>query len=122
MVKYAATIGGLALAVAFVVIFFIGRSDSQHLTEVAPRVGMSYEELMAMGPRVASQTGVTLGTSRHVVYLLACSGLSSKSALESQATQAGTIARQQHLSDREAVGAVLALAGAGNGREILKGC
>jgi len=122
MMKYLATVGGLALAVAFVVTFFLGRADSQHLTEVAPRVGMSSEELMAVGPRVASQTGVTLGSSRHVVYLLACSGLSSKLLLETQATQAGAMARQQHLSDREAVGAVLAMAGVGDGKNHLKGC
>ena len=42
---------------------------------MAPRVGMSYDDLMALGPRIASTTGVTLGSSRRVVYLLACSGL-----------------------------------------------
>jgi hypothetical protein len=122
MYKHIATVGGIGLAVAFVVVFFIGRTEHKHLTEVAPRVGMSYDELMAMGPRVASQTGATLGTSRHVVYLLACSGLATKSSLEGQATQAGTLAKQQRLSDREAVGAVLAQAGAGAGLASLKGC
>jgi uncharacterized metal-binding protein len=122
MFKHLATVGGLGLAVAFVVIFFIGRTETKHLTEVAPRVGMSYDDLMALGPRIAAQTGVTLGTSRHVVYLLACSGLSSKAALEDHATQAGTLARQQRLSDREAVGAVLAKASSGAGVHSLKGC
>ena len=107
---------------AFVVVFFIGRTETKHLTEVAPRVGMSYDDLMAMGPRVANQTGVTLGSSRRVVYLLACSGQASKSTLETQAVQAGTLAKQQRLSDREAVGAVLAQAGNGAGAEKLKGC
>jgi hypothetical protein len=122
MVKHIASVAGLGLAVAFVVVFFIGRTETKHLTEVAPRVGMSYDDLMAMGPRVASQTGVTLGSSRRVVYLLACSGQASKSTLETQALQAGTLAKQQRLSDREAVVAVLAQAGNANGAEKLKGC
>jgi len=122
MVKYIATIVGLGLAVAFVVIFFVGRTETKHLREVAPGVGMSYDDLMAMGPRIASSTGVTLGTSRHVVYLLACSGMSSKTTLESQAAQASTLAKQQRLSDREAVGAVLATISAGAGAANLKGC
>ena len=111
MAKYIATIVGLGLAVAFVVIFFVGRTESKHLSEVAPRVGMSYDDLMAMGPRIASSTGATLGSSRRVVYLLACSGLSSKATLEVQAVQAGALAKQQRLTDREAVRAVLAKGG-----------
>lgn len=121
MIKHIATVAGVGLAVAFVVVFFVGRSESKHLTEVAPRVGMTYDDLMAMGPRVATQTGATLGTSRHVVYLLACSGQASKSTLENQAVQAGTLARQQRLSDREAVRAVLAQDGRET-TESLKGC
>jgi hypothetical protein len=122
MLKYIATIGGLGLAVAFVVVFFIGRTETKHLTEVAPRVGMSYDDLMAMGPRVAASSGVTLGTSRHVVYLLACSGLSNKLVLEAQAAQATRLARRDRLSDREAVVAVLAQARAGVSASELKGC
>ncbi|MES3013054.1 MAG: hypothetical protein V4750_04880 [Pseudomonadota bacterium] len=122
MAKYIATIVGLGLAVAFVVIFFVGRTETKHLREVAPRVGMSYDDLMAMGPRIASSTGVTLGTSRHVVYLLACSGLSSKTALEAQAAQASALAKQQRLSDREAVRAVLTKGGVNPDVPSLKGC
>ena len=122
MIKSIATVGGLGLATAFVAVFFAGRTETKHLTEVAPRVGMSYDDLMAVGPRVASTTGVTLGTSRHVVYLLACSGQSTKTTLEAQATQAGTLARRQRLSDREAVVAVLDQARPGTGAETLKGC
>ncbi|HWH85005.1 MAG TPA: hypothetical protein VNU71_22500 [Burkholderiaceae bacterium] len=123
MFKYLGTIGGLGLAVAFVVVFFIGRTESKHLTEVAPRMGMSYDELMAMGPRIASATGVTLGTSRHVVYLLACSGLSSKARLEDHAMQATKLAKQRLLSDREAVSAVLeALEGGSAVGTRLKAC
>ena len=122
MAKYIATIVGLGLAVAFVVVFFVGRTETRHLSEVAPRVGMSYDDLMAMGPRIASATGVTLGTSRHVVYLLACSGQSSKATLEAQASQASSLAKQQRLSDREAVRAVLATIGSDAGAANLKGC
>ena len=122
MIKHIATVTGVGLAVAFVAAFFVGRTETKHLTEVAPRVGMSYDDLMAMGPRVATQSGVTLGSSRRVVYLLACSGQASKSTLETQAVQAGTLAKQQRLSDREAVVAVLAQAGRGAGAENLKGC
>ena len=122
MAKYIATIVGLGLTVAFVVIFFVGRTESKHLSEVAPRVGMSYDDLMAMGPRIASSTGATLGSSRHVVYLLACSGLSSKATLEVQAVQAGALAKQQRLTDREAVRAVLAKGGVSAGVPSLKSC
>jgi hypothetical protein len=122
MVKYIATVGGVGLAVAFVAVFFIGRTEGKQLNEVAPRVGMSYDDLMAIGPRVASQTGVTLGTSRHVVYLLACSGAASKATLEGQATQATSLAKQQRLSDREAVSAVLAQSSKGSAADKLKGC
>jgi len=108
MFKHLATVAGIGLTVAFVAVFFVGRTETKHLTEVAPRVGMSYEDLMAMAPRVATQTGVTLGTSRHVVYLLACSGQANKSTLEEQALQASALAKQQRLSDREAVQAVIA--------------
>lgn len=125
MVKYLTTIVALALALAFVIVFFAGRTETQHLGDIAPRVGLSYDDLMAMGPRVASGSGVTLGTSRHVVYLLACSGRSSRATLEAQAAQATSLARQQRLSDREAVIAVLAQTGnadAASGTASLKGC
>jgi hypothetical protein len=122
MIKHIATVTGVGLAVAFVAVFFVGRTETKQLTDVAPRVGMSYDDLMALGPRVATQTGVTLGTSRRVVYLLACSGQASKSTLEAQAVQAGTLALQQHLTDREAVGAVLAQAGSRPATEQLRGC
>ena len=107
MYKHAATVGGVALSVLFVVVFFAGRAETRHLTEVAPRVGMNADDLLAMAPRVASQTGATLGTSRRVVYLLACSGMPSRNTLEEQATLASALAKKQRLSDREAVRAVL---------------
>ena len=114
MAKYIATIIGLGLAVAFVAIFFVGRTETKHLSEVAPRVGMSYDELMALGPRIATSTGVTLGTSRHVVYLLACSGKSEQGdAGSARLRRPVRSRRQKRLSDREAVGAVLATVSSG---------
>ena len=112
MIKHIATITGAGLAVAFVVIFFIGRAETRNLGEVAQRVGMSYDDLMSMGPRIASQSGVTLGTSRRIIYLLACSGLPNQATLERQAIQAGALAVQRRLSNREAVIEVLKQGGA----------
>jgi hypothetical protein len=108
--KYLLPLIGLALSLAFVVIFFSGRGDTRQLAEIAPRVGMSHSALLEMGPRIASSSGATLGTARHVVYLLACSGLATATTLESQATRASSLALQQRLSDREAVVSVLAQA------------
>ena len=122
MVKHIAAVGAVGLAVAFVVVFFIGRNATQQLTDVAPRAGMSYDELMAVGSRVASQTGATLGSSRRVVYLLACSGLSGKATLEGHAAQAGSLIKQRFLSDREAVVTVLAGAGTADSNGKLKDC
>ena len=122
MIKQIATVAGVGLAVAFLVVFFFAKPDSMELVDVAPRVGMSHEELLAIGPRIASQTGATLGTSRRVVYLLACSGLASRQTLEEQATQASTKALKERLSDREAVAAILSTRVAGGGVANLKGC
>ncbi len=107
MYKHVATLGGLTLSVLFVVVFFVGRTQTRHLTEVAPRVGMNSDDLLAMAPRIASHTGATLGTSRRVIYLMACSGVPSRDTLEEQAKLAGALAKKQRLSDREAVRAVL---------------
>lgn len=122
MIKHIATIGGIGLAVAFIVVFFVDRSETRRLGEVAPRVGMSDHELMALGPRIAASSGATLGSSRHVVYLLACSGLSNRVTLEAQAERASSLARRQRLSDREAVVAVLASDGSAGATANLKGC
>ena len=113
MIKHIATVTGLSLAAAFVATFFIDGAETKDLGEVAPRVGMSYVDLMSMGPRVASQTGVTLGTSRRIIYLLACSGQPSKTTLERQAVQAGALALKSRLSHREAVTEILTQNGAG---------
>ena len=122
MYKHIATVAGVVLSALFVVVFFVGRAETRHLAEVAPRVGMNYNDLLAMAPRVASQTGVTLGTSRRMVYLLACSGLPTRNTLEEQATLAGSMAKQQRLSDREAVTAALTRSGHPAGAGKLKDC
>jgi hypothetical protein len=110
------------LAALFVAVFFAGRSDSKQLTDVAPLVGMSYQELMDLGPRVASSTGVTLGSSRRVVYLLACSGQATRQTLEEQALRASALSREQRLTSREAVAAVLAQRGDSKEPANLKDC
>ena len=122
MVRHITTVAALGLAVAFVVVFFAGRSESKQLVDVAPNVGMSYEELLALGPRISTQTGITLGSSRRIVYLLACSGLSSKESLEAQVMQAGGLAKKDRLTDREAVLAVLAQGNGGAAADALKDC
>ena len=122
MVKHLSSVAGVGLTVAFVAVFFIDRTESKQLVDVAPRVGMSHEDLLAMGPRVAAQTGTTLGSSRRVVYLLACSGMSSRDVLEAQATRAGSLAKKDRLTDREAVIAVLAESNGSAVADKLKGC
>ena len=122
MVKHLSSVAGVGLAVAFVAVFFIDRTESKQLVDVAPRVGMSHEDLLAMGPRVAAQSGTTLGSSRRVVYLLACSGMSSRDVLETQATRAGSLAKKDRLTDREAVIAVLAESNGSAVADKLKGC
>ena len=120
MIKHIATVTGIGLAAAFIATFFIDGAETKELGEVAPRVGMSYSDLMSMGPRVASQTGVTLGTSRRIIYLLACSGQPNGATFERQAVQAGSLAQQRRLSHREAVTEVLTQGGAGPAN--LKNC
>jgi len=105
--KHVFSVAGLGLATAFVVVFFTGRIDSKHLTAVAPRVGMQAEELDAMILRVAARTGATAGTSRRVVYLLACSGIPTSATIEAKALEAATITEKQRLTARQAAVAVL---------------
>ncbi|MEO6030645.1 MAG: hypothetical protein ABIP61_01890 [Burkholderiaceae bacterium] len=107
MLKHVVTVAGVGLSALFVAVFFASHTATRPLAEVAPHAGMSYEELMAMGPRVAGHTGATLGTSRHVIYLLACSGRTGRSTIEEQAIKASALVKRERLSDREAVAAVL---------------
>jgi len=105
--KHVFSVAGLGLATAFVVVFFTGRIDSKHLTVVAPRVGMQPHELDALVPRVAAQTGATAGTSRRVVYLLACSGMPTAATMEAQAREAAAITERQRMTARQAAVTVL---------------
>jgi hypothetical protein len=68
---------------------------------------MQAEELNAMIPRVAAQTGATAGTSRRVVYLLACSGIPTSATIEAKALEAATITEKQRVTARQATVAVL---------------
>jgi hypothetical protein len=102
MSKHFATLAGLAVALAFVVVFFNGRYEAKPLSVVAPRVGLQVDDLLAMVPRVASQSGATLGTSRRLIYLMACSGVPTSANLEAHAKQAADIAEQRRLTPREA--------------------
>ena len=104
--KHVFSVAGLGLAAAFVV-FFTGRIDSKQLTTVAPRVGMQAEELDALIPRVAALTGATAGTSRRVVYLLACSGIPTSATIEAKALEAAAITERQRMTARQAAVAVL---------------
>ena len=105
--KHLFSVAGLGLASAFVVVFFTGRVDSKHLTHVAPRVGMAAEQLDALVPRIAKDTGATLGTARRVVYLLACSGLPTRETIESKAREAAAITEQRRMTARQATVSVL---------------
>ena len=107
--KHFFSVAGLGLATAFVVVFFTGRIDSKHLTVVAPRVGMQAAELDALIPRIAARTGATAGTSRRVVYLLACSGVPDRQTMEERAREAASISEKHSLTAREAT--VLVLSG-----------
>ena len=120
--KHVFSVAGLGLATAFVVVFFTGRIDSKHLTVVAPRVGMQAEELDALIPRVAARTGATAGTSRRVVYLLACSGIPTSTTIEAKALEAATITEKQRVTARQAAIAVLSGAPVGASASPLKDC
>ena len=120
--KHLTTLAGLALALAFVILFFQGRPASKPLQVVATRLGLSEDELMAMGPRIASQTGATVGTSRRVVYLLACSGVPTRVNLEAQATLAADIAEKQRVTPREAATTVLSSMPTTDAAEALRDC
>ena len=122
MRKHLATLVALALALAFVLVFLAGRPGSKSMQAVATQVGLNADELMAMGPRIASQTGATVGTSRRLVYLLACSGVPDRSNLEAQATVAAGIAERRRVTPREAALSVIAELGQADGASSLRGC
>ena len=105
--KHVFSVVGLGLTAVFVVVFFTGRVDSKHLTAVAPRVGMQADDLSALVPRIATQTGATLGTSRRVVYLLACSGVPTRATIEEKAREAAAITEKHRMTARQAAITVL---------------
>ena len=107
--KHVFSVIGVCCSLLFVAVFFTGRVDYKHLALVAPRVGMHVDELGALAPRIASQTGATVGTSRRVVYLLACSGMPDRATMEERAREAASISKSRSLTAREA--AVLVLSG-----------
>lgn len=120
--KHVFTFVGLGLAIVFVVVFFTGRIDSKHLSAVAPRVGMHPDALNALVPRIAAQTGATMGTSRRVVYLLACSGVPTSETMEARAREAAAITESQRLTARQATDAVLSVTPSGGAQSSLKDC
>ena len=105
--KHVFSVAGVGVSAVFVAVFFTGRVDSKHLTVVAPRVGMQADELYALVPLVASRTGATAGTSRRVVYLLACSGIPTSATIEAKALEAATITEKQRMTARQAAIVVL---------------
>ena len=122
MRKHIATLAGLALALAFVVLFLHGRRETKPLDQVANRVGLKADDLVAMVPRISSQTGATMGTSRRLVYLMACSGATTGATLEAQATLAAGIAEKQGMTPREAARTVLAAMPEARGTDALHDC
>ena len=120
--KHVFSVVGLGLAAVFVVVFFTGRIDSKHLTAVAPRVGMDVEALNALVPRIATQTGATMGTARRVVYLLACSGVPNASTMETRAREAVVMTEKSRVTAREAAISVLSGSTAAGAPSPLKDC
>jgi hypothetical protein len=120
--KHVFSVIGLGFAVFFVVVFFTGRIDSKQLPSVAPRVGMEPHELDAIVTRISSRTGATIGTSRRVVYLLACSGLPTRLTMESQALQAADITEKQRLTAKEAANLVLSGKPTSSATSLLRDC
>lgn len=122
MRKHMVTLAALLLALAFVAVFFSGRKESKPLETVARQVGLKAEDLVAMVPRVSSRSGATVGTSRRLVYLMACSGVPTGATLEAQATLAAGMAEKRGMTPREAAKAVLATSSVGDGATHLADC
>jgi hypothetical protein len=83
---------------------------------------MQADELDALVPRVAARTGATTGTSRRVVYLLACSGIPTSTTMEAKALEAATITEKQRVTARQATIAVLSGAPVEGSASPLKDC
>ena len=77
--KHVFSVVGVGLAAVFVAVFFTGRVDSKHLTVGRARASACTSTTSMRWYRASPpQTGATLGTSRRVVYLLACSGVPTR--------------------------------------------
>lgn len=122
MRRHFATFVALALTLAFVAAFFYGRREAKPLSEVATRVGLKADDLVAMVPRIASQSGATIGTSRRLVYLMACSGVPKSTTFEAQAKLAAERAAQRRLTPREAAMTVLSDLQKENAESPLRDC
>ncbi len=120
--KHVFSVIGIGVTVLFVIVFFTGRIDSKHLGAVAPRVGLQPDALDAMAPRISSRTGATIGTSKRVVYLLACRGVPTAATMEDQAMQAADITEKRRMTAREAAVFVLSGSHADDGHALLKDC
>jgi protein-disulfide isomerase-like protein with CxxC motif len=120
--KHFATLVGLVFVAVFIVIFLNGRRESKPLHVVATRVGLKADDLAAMVPRISSQTGATIGTSRRLVYLMACSGVPTGATLEAQTMLAAGVAEKQGVTPREAATSVLGAMPGTAGVTALRDC
>ena len=120
--KHVFSVVGLGLSAVFVAVFFTGRVSSKHLDVVAPRVGMEPHALHALAPTISSKTGATIGTSRRVVYLLACSGVPTAATIESKAIEAALMTEKQRMTAREATSTVLSGTRAEDDKSPLRDC
>ena len=120
--KHVFSVVGLGMAAVFAGMFFTTRVSTDHLDIVAPRVGMQPKDLHALGATIASKTGATLGTSRRVVYLLACSGVPTAATIESKAIEAALISEKRRLTAREATSTVLTGSSLEGNKTLLRDC
>jgi hypothetical protein len=121
-IKHVFRVVGLGMAAVFAAMFFTTRVSTQDLGVVAPRVGMARRALDALGSKISSQTGATIGTSRRVVYLLACSGVTTAATIESKSIEAAQITETERLTAREAASTVLARSGTLGAQSLLRDC
>jgi hypothetical protein len=122
MRKHLATMAGLALALAFVVLFFNGRYESKPLSVVAPRVGLKARRSARNGSAHRLSDGCDTRDLAALVYLMACSGVPTSATLEAHAKQAADIAEQRRLTPREAATSVLNEMRSTDGASALRDC
>ncbi len=120
--KHVATLVAALVVLACIVFFFQSRRESRPLDVVAGRIGLKADDLTVMGARVASRSGATLGTSRRLVYLMACSGATTGTTLEAEATRAADLAEKRGLTPRQAATALLSQTPSTDAEEALRNC